>query len=189
MDELQSSLFVWLSVNNVQLSMLALLNVPECVKDPPQWLLGASCFTSHFLSPFLYSTSLCNSAHLLPGHSLMFLSGVSFESAASLFHFLFLRPPSLSSDERQAAVHVCVVLQRPEDEQMWHSPIIFSLFTLVSLFAVTSPTLPLHVSLCPSPLRMMGNVRGMGEAAGTEYGVLRESPVLFVLVMCVYVVV
>ena len=84
---------------------------------------------------------------------------------------------------------------------MEHSLIILSLFSPVSLFAVTSPSPPLHSlishftqhvslphSLCLSPLRMMGNAQRMGMVRDQRYGFLTESALLFVPLMCVYVV-
>lgn len=113
---------MWLSTNlcSRQLSLLA---HPECpwvchsVKDPPQWLLGASCSTSRFLSPSFYSPSLCNSTSLLPCHSLIFLSLLSFESPVSLFYFPVVIPPLLScvlcAVMSWRLPCMCVVLQRP----------------------------------------------------------------------------
>lgn len=116
---------------------------------------------------FSFSTpSLCNSTSLLPCHSSSFLSLLLFESSPLyiLSHFLVLIAPLLlcvCCDELQAARHACcppegwllVLWSTPEDEQMWHSPIVLSLFSLVSPFAVTSPT-PRLQSLFPISLSM-----------------------------------
>lgn len=138
---------------------------------------GSIAFPFPFFPPF-HSPSLFNSTLLLPCHSLIFLSLLWFKSSAALFHFLvpspFLRSCMLwwAWGCRASAVSSRGMApeqrSRSEDEWMWHSAIILSLFSLVSpllshlplllftpLFPISLNMYYLSLTLCLSPLRKM----------------------------------
>lgn len=140
------------------------MNVPECVTVSKTHHTG---FWEHrvpfsFFPPF-HSPSLFNSTLLLPCHSLIFLSLLWFKSSAALFHFLVLSPflrscmlwwawgcwASVVSSRGMAPEQ----RSRFEDEWMWHSAIILSLFSLVSLLLSHLPLL-LFTPLFPISLSM-----------------------------------
>lgn len=118
-------LSAWLSVANLCSRQFILLAHPPRM-SPCVSKTHHSGFWEHhvphhgFFLPLSTLPSLCNPAPLLPCHSLIVLSHLSFESAVFLFHFLVLLP--LLVPWCAGGLHACVVLQRPDDEQMWHPP-------------------------------------------------------------------
>lgn len=102
---------------------------------------------SLFLFPSLY-----NSTALLPCHSLIFLSPLSFESPSSLSHFLVLDSSLVvlcfvCCDEPEAAMHVLSGLAPGAEEQAWGWANVALPYLFLPLLASLSPFSLSHLPL------------------------------------------
>lgn len=181
------------------------MNVPECVTVSKTHHTG---FWEHrvpfsFFPPF-HSPSLFNSTLLLPCHSLIFLSLLWFKSSAALFHFLVLSPflrscmlwwawgcwASVVSSRGMAPEQ----RSRFEDEWMWHSAIILSLFSLVSLLLshlpllLFTPLFPIFTTICPWLSLPVASENDAYEGGG-ETDIASWQNCLYLFFWCVYVLV